>query len=126
MKIILAVILLLTGAPAVASPPSDQRPSSGVDGASVLAASATWYCKPYRSRCTRGYPWYLHGAAAGSTLRAGAWRGRVVRVCRADRVTQCVYARLIDACVCAGIDLYASAFDDLAPLWVGRLRVTVR
>jgi hypothetical protein len=88
-----------------------------------ISASASWYCKPYRSACTRGYAAAGHYAAAGSSLRSGAWRGRSVIVWRGLRFT---IVRLIDLCVCSGIDLYASAFDDLLPLSAGRTQVSVR
>lgn len=88
--------------------------------------SATWYCLPGRSACTRGYPAGGAYAAAGWRLAVGAWRGRVVRTCRVDRPTQCVLVRLIDRCACSGIDLYASAFRRLAPLGTGRVAVVVR
>jgi rare lipoprotein A (peptidoglycan hydrolase) len=64
-------------------------------------------------------------AAAGSELRVGAWRGRLVRVCSSGR---CVSVRLIDWCACGGariIDLYSDAFRRLAPLNAGVVRVTV-
>jgi rare lipoprotein A (peptidoglycan hydrolase) len=58
-------------------------------------------------------------------LGAG-WRGSVVDVCRGRA---CTTVRLIDWCACGGgrvIDLYADAFDDLAPLGRGVISVTVR
>lgn len=87
--------------------------------------SATWYCKAGVSPCHSNY---LSGyyAAAGPALRVGDWRGRVVRVCGNG---SCVNVRLIDWCACSGshiIDLYSDAFQRLAPLSAGAVRVTVR
>lgn len=75
---------------------------------------ATWYCKTGVSVCHYKYPdgpgTDLY-AAAGSELRVGHWRGRVVTVC--ERHTRnCVTVRLIDWCACGGariIDLYWDA-----------------
>jgi len=86
--------------------------------------SATWYCKTGVSACHHSYPGGLY-AAAGAPLRVGAWRGRVVRVCRSG---SCVNVRLVDWCACGGshiIDLYSDAFRRLAPLSAGAVRVTV-
>ena len=90
-----------------------------------LSGRGTWYCSS-GSACTRGFPASGAYAAAGPALRAwlgAGWRGTVVRVCSGGR---CIQARLVDACICASvIDLYASAFAQLAPLSTGVLTVTV-
>lgn len=93
---------------------------------SAVSVRGTWYCNadPTRgplSRCTRGYP-----DGPGPDLFAAVspdlahLRGQAIRVCLAAR---CVDVRAID-CMCSGraaVDLYADAFEALAPLWVGRL-----
>jgi hypothetical protein len=63
-------------------------------------------------------------AAAGPSLRVGAWRGRIVTVCAAV----CIRVRLIDWCACRGrlIDLSDEAFAGLARLSRGLLTVSVR
>lgn len=89
-----------------------------------VSGLATWYCVPGRSRCTKGYPPGLY-AAAGSELRVGDWRGRKVQVCAGSK---CITVRLIDWCACKGnriIDLYGAAFDNLAPLGSGVIKVRV-
>jgi rare lipoprotein A (peptidoglycan hydrolase) len=88
------------------------------------SGSATWYCKTGVSACHSNYPGGYY-AAAGPALRVGDWRGRVVRVCGSG---SCVNVRLIDWCACGGphiIDLYSDAFQRLAPLNAGAVRVTV-
>lgn len=88
------------------------------------SGSATWYCKPGVSVC----PASLSGgynAAAGPALRVGNWRGRVVHVCGSGT---CINVRLVDWCACGGghiIDLFGDAFQRLAPLNTGAVRVTV-
>lgn len=72
---------------------------------------ATWYCKPGRSICTKGFPWTGAYAAAGPELRAalGDWRGRVVWV-------NGVRVRLIDWCGCKGdhvIDVYHATWTKI-------------
>ncbi len=102
------------------------EPADPYSSAGTVSGTATWYCLPGRSACTRGYPAGGMYAAAGSELRTGDWRGRLVEVCSGGR---CVVVRLIDWCACAGarvIDLYAAAFVRLAPLERGVLPVTVR
>lgn len=104
--------------PEVGSPP----PASG----GSLSGTATWYCSPGRSPCTRGYPGGLY-AAAGPALRAalGDWRGRQVTVSAGGRS---VTVMLIDWCACGSgrvIDLYGEAFARLAPLSRGVLTVTL-
>jgi rare lipoprotein A (peptidoglycan hydrolase) len=86
--------------------------------------SATWYCKTGVSACHSDYAGGYY-AAAGPALRVGNWRGRVVRVCGSG---SCVNVRLVDWCACGGshiIDLYSYAFQRLAPLNAGAVRVTV-
>ena len=88
------------------------------------SGSATWYCKTGVSACHSNYPGGYY-AAAGPELRVGDWRGRVVHVCGSG---SCVNVRLVDWCACGGshiIDLYSDAFQRLAPLNAGALRVTV-
>lgn len=98
---------------------SERRP---VSGQTTRRSLASWYC------CTAGYGPSDLVAAAGPALRTGAWRGRSVTVC-ADR---CVTVRLVDWCRCQGagiservIDLQPGAFERLAPLSRGVIRVTV-
>ena len=86
---------------------------------------ATWYCVQGVSPCQRNHAGGLY-AAAGAALRVGAWRGRVVTVCRGR---DCVRVKLIDWCACGGgrvIDLYGDAFRKLASLSSGEIRVSVR
>jgi hypothetical protein len=128
----LAVLLIvISQTPALATgagsegahPPTTSMPAIP-ETSTAVSGLATWYCGG-GSACTRGYPATYPGAAAGSELRVGAWRGRWVRVCAGSR---CTRARLIDACACPGervIDLYASVFRRLAPLSRGVVRVSV-
>jgi hypothetical protein len=88
------------------------------------SGTATWYCESGVSACPAAYPGGMY-AAAGSALRVGAWRGRIVQVCGSGR---CVRVKLIDWCACGGshiVDLYGDAFRQLAPLNAGGLHVTV-
>ena len=94
----------------------------------TLSGQATWYCRPHRSACTRGFPSWGHYAAACAPLRrllGSAWRGRTVSVSRGGLT---VRVRLIDHCRSNRrlVDLYGSVFDDFAPLSVGVIRVTIR
>ena len=89
------------------------------------SGSATWYCKTGVSVCHSDYSGGLY-AAAGPALRVGDWRGRRVQVCGGG---SCVVVTLVDWCSCGGshiIDLYSAAFQQLAPLSSGAIRVTVR
>lgn len=89
-----------------------------------VSGTATWYCQTGVSACHHSYPGGMY-AAAGSELRIGAWRGRLVHVCMSGH---CIDVRLIDWCACGGariIDLYSDAFRRLAPLSAGMLHVTV-
>jgi rare lipoprotein A (peptidoglycan hydrolase) len=64
-------------------------------------------------------------AAAGPALRVGDWRDRWVTVTSGGRS---VRVQLVDWCACSGvrvIDLYSSAFEQLAPLSRGVIPVTV-
>lgn len=93
-----------------------------------VVGAVSWYCKPGRSACTRGYSAAGAYAAAGPRIRqllGPAWRGRRVVVTSGGRS---VVVTLVDWCACGGrlLDLYAGAFDDLAPLGSGLIRVAVR
>jgi rare lipoprotein A (peptidoglycan hydrolase) len=122
--------------PSFAPRPAPRQPSEARSVAKMLpmpkasstgkraSGSATWYCKTGVSACHSNYPGGYY-AAAGPALRVGDWRGRVVRVCGSG---SCVNVRLIDWCACGGshiIDLYSDAFQRLAPLNAGAVRVTV-
>jgi hypothetical protein len=88
------------------------------------SGSATWYCKTGVSVCPSSHSGGYY-AAAGAALRVGNWRGRVVRVCGSG---SCINVRLVDWCACGGshiIDLFGDAFQRLAPLNAGAVRVTV-
>ncbi len=90
-----------------------------------IVGRASWFCRPGVSACTSGYRGGLY-AAAGSEIRIGNWRGRLVNVCSGGR---CVIVRLIDWCACGGprvIDLYSDAFRQIGSLSQGTLPVTVR
>jgi len=107
----------------VPKPPPVVRPRLGTSHRVVGRAS--WFCRPGISSCTSGYPGGLY-AAAGSEIRIGNWRGRLVNVCSGGR---CVIVRLIDWCACGGsriIDLYSDAFRQIGSLSQGTLPVTVR
>jgi hypothetical protein len=85
-------------------PKAPRQPS----GPARIAGTATWYCQPGRSRCTRGFPADGAYAAAGPELRAalGRWRGKTVFV-------NGVPVKLIDSCACGGdhvIDVYRSTW----------------
>lgn len=111
--------------------PSPQRPraTAGVSAVPLQHATPrpksvatayvrlTWYCGN-GSRCTRGYSAGGLYAAISPDLRA--WNGRLIRVIYGGRS---VTVRAID-CNCQaehGIDLYAAAFQQLAPLSVGSM-----
>ena len=86
---------------------------------------ASWYCG-HGSACTRGYPGGLY-AAAGPLLRKslGVWRGKHV-VVRANG--RAVAVTLSDWCACPHgrpLDLYSDAFERLAPLSKGLVKVSV-
>lgn len=122
------------GAPPAPTASPDHRPSPAPDVSRVgpspspkrsVRGTASWYCLPGRSSCSGSRTGGLY-AAAGSELRHGRWRGRVVVVCAGRR---CLNVKLIDYCACRGsriIDLYADAFRRLAPLDRGVLKVTVK
>jgi hypothetical protein len=99
--------------------PPVHREGSG----SHRTGTASWYCG-HGSRCTNGHSGGLY-AAAGPQLRVGNWRGRYVVVQAGVRR---VRVQLID-CNCGPhanlIDLYSDAFQHLAPLSRGVLKVTV-
>jgi hypothetical protein len=109
------------------APQPSIRPSTGrSSGSHRTSGIASWYCRPGISRCTAGYPADCLCAAAGPALRVGDWRGRLVTVRASNGRT--VPVRLVD-CNCGShanlIDLYAGAFERLAPLSRGRIAVTV-
>jgi hypothetical protein len=98
--------------------------SGGSGGTTSRSGTASWYCKAGVSACHYKYSSGLY-AAAGPALRVGDWRGRNVRVCASGN---CVRVTLIDWCQCYGsrvIDLYSDAFQRLAPLSSGTVKVTV-
>jgi len=77
-------------------------------GSGRVRGSATYYCWPGRSRCTRGFPSGGAYGAAGPELRRalGNWRGKTVYV-------NGVRVKLIDWCACGGnhvIDVYHSTW----------------
>lgn len=104
--------------PAAAS----QQPSA--PAVSVRETSASWYCNadPARgplSRCTTGHP-DTPGPDLYAAVSPDLPRG-MLRVCAAS----CVTVEAIDCrCSSPGIDLYADAFEALAPLSVGLVKVT--
>lgn len=93
-----------------------------------LRGTATWYCSPGRSTCSSGFRAERHVAAASLRLRRAigpGWRGTTVVVSTGSRSVSVV---LVDTCGCPDgrlVDLYASAFDDLARLSRGVLKVSV-
>jgi hypothetical protein len=101
-----------------------QAVTTSVGNGHRVKGVATWYCLPGVSMCTSGYRGGLY-AAAGSELRIGNWRGRIVKVCGNGN---CVVVKLIDWCACGGsriIDLYHDAFSRLASPSSGGIGVTV-
>jgi hypothetical protein len=107
-----------------ANPPRvEVRPTTGNGPVTArVAGTASWYCG-HGSPCTHGYSGGLY-AAAGPALRVGHWRGRYVDVVANGRL---VRVQLIDWCACPRrtLDLYSSAFERLAPLSRGLVRVEV-
>ncbi|HUR05131.1 MAG TPA: RlpA-like double-psi beta-barrel domain-containing protein, partial [Nonomuraea sp.] len=97
---------------------------STVAGATAQSGVASWYCSS-SSPCTAGYSASGMWAAAGPGLQVGSWFGRTVTV---SSGTASVQVTLIDSCWCGGgavlVDLYASAFSQLAPLSTGQVNVT--
>jgi hypothetical protein len=109
---------------ATPTPRPTRQPVAVVGGNHRVSGTATWYCKTGVSACHYQYPGGMY-AAAGPGIRIGNWRGRTVRVCGNGR---CVTVKLIDWCACPGsriIDLYSDAFQRLAPLSSGTVKVTV-
>jgi hypothetical protein len=100
-------------------------PQTLPDTATVIGGTATWLCDPPRwTRCTKGYPEGSFVGARGSEIPA-SWRGKIVRVWHGRRH---VDVRIVDACACKGdrvIDLYAVAFQRLAPTSAGEISVRV-
>lgn len=117
MRRLHAPILVLALIGSLAAPSVDA-------GGRTAKGTASGYCRPGVSICTRGFPAAGLYAAAGPALRVGAWRGRLVTVCHR---TLCARARLVDWCACPGrlVDLYGSVFGRLAPLSRGLIRVEV-
>jgi len=111
--------------PVVVKPRTSTTTSTAAaTGSHRVSGRASWYCKPGVSACTSGYTGGMY-AAAGSEIRIGNWRGRIVTVCGNGR---CIRVKLIDWCACAGsriIDLYNDAFSRLASPSIGTLAVTV-
>lgn len=90
-----------------------------------VSGTASWFCKPPTSKCTKGYPASCQCAAAGPALRVGNWRRSFVYVAAGARS---IRVQLVDVCQCFGsrvIDLYAGSFAFLAPLSQGLVKVTV-
>ena len=91
------------------------------------SGTASWYCG-HGSACTRGFDASCRCAAAGPSIRrllGPAWRGRSVLVRSGP---SSVRVRLVDWCACPGgrlLDLYSDAFQRLAPLSRGLVKVTV-
>lgn len=114
------------GAAGGSIPPSSAVGAGAHRAGKSVAGTATWYCGG-GSPCTRGTRPGDMVAAAGSEIRVGHWRGRVVSVCiRHSDI--CVRVRLVDVCACAGarvIDLSAAAFARLSPLSRGIVAVRV-
>lgn len=110
--IVVLLVLLSGGSPAMPEPtglPATDTPPVGV--AAPAALMVTWYCSS-TSPCTVGHPANCLCAAASRDLH---WRGERVRVTYQHRS---VVVRIID-CLCSrsgGLDLYAAAFSQLAPL----------
>jgi len=105
---------------AAVEPGARSEPSLPARSGHSIEVSITWYCKPNVSRCTAGYPASCYCAAASPDLLALGWRGKLVNVtANGRRVT----VRIVD-CSCQAhrsVDLFAVAFDDLAPLSRGRI-----
>ena len=92
-------------------PKPTAKPKPRVLRSGGIRGAATWYCKPGRSRCTKGFRWDGAYAAAGPELRAalGDWRGKVVWV-------NGVRVKLIDFCACSGdhvIDVYHATWTKI-------------
>jgi rare lipoprotein A (peptidoglycan hydrolase) len=101
------------------------RPPRSSKGSSI-SGQASWYCRAGISICHHSYPPGSMVAAAGPGLRIGKWRGRTVTVTSGGRS---IRVKLVDWCQCGNgvhlIDLYSAAFQKLAPLSSGVVRVTV-
>lgn len=86
------------------------KPSSG----HYYVGTATWYCLPGVSRCSRGFPASGYYAAIKRPLLGH--RGQRARVCLVSSPGRCVTVRVID-CNCGPspnlIDMYASALKVL-------------
>lgn len=95
---------------------------------SKASGLATWFCKSGVSSCHYKYPDRSGAqmyAAAGSEIRVGKWRGRIVQVCGGS---DCIQVKLVDWCACKGnriIDLYYDAFRKLESPSRGYVKVKV-
>ena len=129
---VLGVPPLPPARPAVSIPPPHLivvARDSGVPQPSShrTSGTASWYCG-HGSACTRGFDASCRCAAAGPSIRRllGAdWRGRRVTVAASGRS---VRVTLIDWCQCPHgrlLDLYSDAFERLAPLSKGLVKVSV-
>lgn len=113
-RIVFIMLLMLA---AQLGPPQNHRvdaPNSNANKLTNVSGVGTWYAN--------GNGVY---AAAGSEIRRGSWRGRLVRVCSGAK---CIKVRLVDWCGCPGkriIDLSPDAFREFAPLSKGVIHVTV-
>lgn len=114
--------------PVAAAPPVVEVPTPPPPQATILSGTASWYCNSDRSRgpisrCMRGHPGGLYAAIRRDLL---SMRGDVVNVCSS---AACVRVRIVD-CNCGRnanlIDLYADAFERIAPLSAGRVHVTIQ
>ena len=119
MTAALIACIVLTDILGLTAEPTDVLPETSTS----VTGQASWYCSN-TSSCTRGYPPGTLAAAAGPALRVGDWRGRIVKVCSGGR---CVKVQLVDVCGCPRrvIDLYRSAFSQLANPSRGVLRVSI-
>jgi len=87
-----------------------------------ITGIASFYCSLlYHSRCTRGYSGGYYAAIRKDLLYL---RGKIIKVCASN----CIHVKIID-CNCGPnanlIDLYSDAFNDLAPLSRGKVKVTI-
>lgn len=88
----------------------------------LVGVHGSWYCLSGVSRCTRNHPDGLYAAISPDLAYL---RGRTITVLYGSRS---VRVTVID-CNCQAtyaIDLYASAYERLAPLSSGRITVSLR
>lgn len=107
-------ILIALGSATTPTEPDEQTGKVG---------SAT-YCAPTPRYCG-GWGGNAHLGAVES-FRYGD-RPYNVEVCLLEDLNQCTTVKVVSYCDCGKtlIDLSPSAFDDLAPLWRGRIKVSV-